>query len=182
MTSDHEERATAWEETFRRFYPSLYRALVAVLLDGELARDALQEAFVEGLRRPPPSDHALAGWLFRAPARATHPRLPAAPTPRRACWLASRAGDTGRDRDAARSARARRALASAHSAPARGRRRALLPRAHPAGDRRRPRRTSRDGRRDAEPSPEAHASWRLPWRLLFGASSVPTSARSPCPP
>jgi len=75
MTSDHEERATAWEETFRRFYPSLYRALVAVLLDGELARDALQEAFVEGLRRPPPSDHALAGWLFRvALRRARHIR------------------------------------------------------------------------------------------------------------
>src|SRR2546428_6856868 len=69
MTSDHEERATAWEETFRRFYPSLYRALVAVLLDGELAHDALQEAFVEGLRRPPPSDHALAGWLFRVALR-----------------------------------------------------------------------------------------------------------------
>ena len=75
MTSDHEEQATAWEETFRRFYPSLYRALVAVLLDGELARDALQEAFVEGLRRPPPSDHALAGWLFRvALRRARHIR------------------------------------------------------------------------------------------------------------
>src|SRR5438552_1373005 len=54
MTSDHEERATAREETFRRFYPSLYRALVAVLLDGELARDALQEAFVQGPHRPGP--------------------------------------------------------------------------------------------------------------------------------
>ncbi|OLC20888.1 MAG: hypothetical protein AUH33_02830 [Chloroflexi bacterium 13_1_40CM_68_21] len=69
MVSDDNEPASVWERTFRRFYPSLYRALVAVLLDGELARDALQEAFVEGLRRPPPSDHALAGWLFRVALR-----------------------------------------------------------------------------------------------------------------
>src|SRR5256712_9195205 len=69
MTRANEELATAWERPSRRFYPSLYRALVAVLLDAELARDALQEAFVEGLRRPPPSDHALAGWLFRVALR-----------------------------------------------------------------------------------------------------------------
>src|SRR5437879_9998892 len=68
MTSD-DDPPSSWEATFRRSYPSLYRALVAVLLDGELARDALQEAFVEGLRRPPPSDHALAGWLFRVALR-----------------------------------------------------------------------------------------------------------------
>lgn len=59
----------AWEATFRRSYPSVYRALVAVLLDAELTADALQEAFVEGLRRPPQSDHALAGWLFRVALR-----------------------------------------------------------------------------------------------------------------
>src|SRR2546422_4999020 len=69
MTSEDKEPPTSWETTFRRFYPSLYRALVAVLLDGELSRDALQEAFVEGLRRPPPSDHALPGWLFRVALR-----------------------------------------------------------------------------------------------------------------
>src|SRR2546428_11814919 len=75
MTSDDDGPPSSWEATFRRSYPSLYRALVAVLLDGELARDALQEAFVEGLRRPPPSDHALAGWLFRvALRRARHIR------------------------------------------------------------------------------------------------------------
>src|SRR5256885_12283142 len=68
MTSA-DDPPSSWEATFRRSYPSLYRALVAVLLDGELARDALQEAFVEGLRRPPPSDHALAGWLFRVALR-----------------------------------------------------------------------------------------------------------------
>src|SRR2546428_12653922 len=69
MTRANEELATAWERPSRRFYPSLYRALVAVLLDAELARDALQDVFVEGLRRPPPSDHALAGWLFRVALR-----------------------------------------------------------------------------------------------------------------
>ena len=63
------DRASAWESVFRRSYPSLYRALVAVLLDTALAEDALQEAFAEGLRRPPPSDHALAGWLFRVALR-----------------------------------------------------------------------------------------------------------------
>src|SRR3989442_13783835 len=68
MVSDDNEPASVWERTFRQFYPSLYRALVAVLLDGELARDALQEAFVEGVRRPP-LNHALAGWLFRVALR-----------------------------------------------------------------------------------------------------------------
>lgn len=69
MTSDDDVGAAAWETAFRRSYPSVYRALVAVLLDTELAQDALQEAFAEGLRRPPPSDHALAGWLFRVALR-----------------------------------------------------------------------------------------------------------------
>src|SRR5437879_13769245 len=67
--TDPEDRATAWEAVFRRSYPSVYRALVAVLLDTDLAEDALQEAFAEGMRRPPASDHALAGWLFRVALR-----------------------------------------------------------------------------------------------------------------
>src|SRR5438132_11121169 len=67
--TDPQDRGTAWEAVFRRSYPSVYRALVAVLLDTDLAEDALQEAFAEGLRRPPPSDHALAGWLFRVALR-----------------------------------------------------------------------------------------------------------------
>jgi len=69
MTDEEEGCATAWETVFRRSYPSVYRALVAVLLDADLAQDALQEAFAEGLRRPPASDHALAGWLFRVALR-----------------------------------------------------------------------------------------------------------------
>jgi len=67
--TEPEDRATAWETVFRRSYPSVYRALVAVLLNSDLAQDALQDAFAEGLRRPPPSDHALAGWLFRVALR-----------------------------------------------------------------------------------------------------------------
>ena len=67
--TDQEAHATAWETVFRRSYPSVYRALVAVLLDAELAEDALQDAFAEGMRRPPESDHALAGWLFRVALR-----------------------------------------------------------------------------------------------------------------
>ena len=64
-----DDSASAWETVFRRSYPSVYRALVAVLLDTELAKDALQDAFAEGLRRPPPSDRALAGWVFRVALR-----------------------------------------------------------------------------------------------------------------
>src|SRR5438552_19048838 len=67
--TDQEAHAAAGETVFRRSYPSVYRALVAVLLDAELAEDALQDAFAEGLRRPPASDHALAGWLFRVALR-----------------------------------------------------------------------------------------------------------------
>lgn len=63
------ETAAVWEETFRRAYPSVYRALVAVLLDADLAQDALQEAFEQGLRRPPPRSDALPGWLFRVALR-----------------------------------------------------------------------------------------------------------------
>src|SRR2546426_1006317 len=69
MTRDDDGGPAAWETVFRRSYPSVYRALVAVLLDADLAEDALQEAFAEGLRRPPASDHALAGWLFRVALR-----------------------------------------------------------------------------------------------------------------
>src|SRR5438552_8776331 len=67
--TDQEARATAWETVFRRSYPSVYRALVAVLLEAELAEDACQESFAEGVRRSPGSDHALAGWLFRVALR-----------------------------------------------------------------------------------------------------------------
>lgn len=58
-----------WERRYRRAYPSVYRALVATLLDADLASDALQDAFVDGLRRPPADDSNIAGWLFRVAVR-----------------------------------------------------------------------------------------------------------------
>lgn len=58
-----------WEELYRRRFPQVYRALVATLRDGEAAKDALHDAFVEGLRRPPSHDENLTGWLFRVALR-----------------------------------------------------------------------------------------------------------------
>src|ERR1700687_5067268 len=68
MTQAQHAVAT-WETTFRSAYPSVYRALVAVLLDAELAQDVLQEAFEQGLRKPPPHADALPGWLYRVALR-----------------------------------------------------------------------------------------------------------------
>jgi len=58
-----------WEAVYRGAVPRVYRALLATLRDPELAEDALHEAFVEGLRRPPPRDDNLPGWLFRVALR-----------------------------------------------------------------------------------------------------------------
>jgi RNA polymerase sigma factor (sigma-70 family) len=58
-----------WETVYRNAVPRVYRALLATLRDARLAEDALHEAFAEGLRRPPPSDENLAGWLFRVALR-----------------------------------------------------------------------------------------------------------------
>jgi RNA polymerase sigma-70 factor (ECF subfamily) len=67
--ADAKPPASVWETTFRNAYPTVYRALVAVLLDAEVAQDALQEAFEQGLRKPPPNADALPGWLFRVALR-----------------------------------------------------------------------------------------------------------------
>jgi RNA polymerase sigma-70 factor (ECF subfamily) len=53
-----------WAELYRLEFPRVYRALLAVLRDPDRALDALQDAFVAGLRKPPAADDALAGWLF----------------------------------------------------------------------------------------------------------------------
>src|ERR1700704_2818887 len=58
-----------WAQAYRDEFPRVYRALLAVLRSQELARDALQDAFLEGVRRPPPTDDNLAGWLFRVALR-----------------------------------------------------------------------------------------------------------------
>ena len=47
----------------------MFRALLATLRDRDAARDALHEAFLEGLQRPPGHDANLAGWLFRVALR-----------------------------------------------------------------------------------------------------------------
>ncbi|HAF08974.1 MAG TPA: hypothetical protein DCK98_02690 [Chloroflexi bacterium] len=67
MITDHDE--LDWERLYRAVYPSVYRALVATLLDAELASDALHDAFLAGLDRPPLHDTNLAGWLFRVAVR-----------------------------------------------------------------------------------------------------------------
>ncbi len=64
---DRVDRA-AWETVYRSEFPTLFRALCAALLDGEAAHDALQEAFLEGLRRPP-RDENVRGWLYRVALR-----------------------------------------------------------------------------------------------------------------
>lgn len=58
-----------WEQLYRRQFPVVYRALLAVLRNKELARDALHDAFLEGLRRPPANEENLPGWLFRVALR-----------------------------------------------------------------------------------------------------------------
>jgi RNA polymerase sigma-70 factor (ECF subfamily) len=58
-----------WEELYTESFPRVYRAVLATVRDREVAKDALQHAFLEGLRRPPPRDQNLAGWLFRVAVR-----------------------------------------------------------------------------------------------------------------
>lgn len=58
-----------WELAYRHAYPSVYRALVAVLLDADLAQDALHDAFLAGIDRPPRHGENVPGWLFRVAVR-----------------------------------------------------------------------------------------------------------------
>ena len=58
-----------WAETYREEFPHVYRALLAVLRNADQARDALQDAFLEGIRRPPPTTENIPGWLFRVALR-----------------------------------------------------------------------------------------------------------------
>jgi RNA polymerase sigma-70 factor (ECF subfamily) len=53
-----------WEQLYRQEFARVYRALLVVLRDPDRALDALQDAFVAGLRKPPSADNDLAGWLF----------------------------------------------------------------------------------------------------------------------
>lgn len=67
MIIDHDH--LDWERLYRHAYPNVYRALVATLLDADLAADALQDAFLAGLDRPPAHDGNVAGWLYRVAMR-----------------------------------------------------------------------------------------------------------------
>jgi RNA polymerase sigma-70 factor (ECF subfamily) len=80
-----------WEQLYRLEFPRVYRALVAVLRDRDRALDALQDAFVAGLRRPPTHDTDLAGWLFVVAVRSTRRlrRLPLVPLE----WVTGSRGD-----------------------------------------------------------------------------------------
>jgi RNA polymerase sigma-70 factor (ECF subfamily) len=69
MCMDPESARSRWAQAYKDEFPRVYRALVAVLRNRELARDALQDAFLEGVRRPPGTDENLAGWLFRVALR-----------------------------------------------------------------------------------------------------------------
>jgi RNA polymerase sigma-70 factor (ECF subfamily) len=66
-----------WEELYVQSFPRVYRAVLATVRDREIAKDAVQQAFLEGLRRPPPRYDNLAGWLFRVAVRKARrePRL-----------------------------------------------------------------------------------------------------------
>jgi RNA polymerase sigma factor (sigma-70 family) len=64
-----EQRSQRWERAYLEEAPRVFRALVATLRDRDVARDALHEAFLEGLERPPVHDQNLAGWLFRVALR-----------------------------------------------------------------------------------------------------------------
>lgn len=57
-----------WGELYEQAFPDVYRALVATILDRDAARDALQDAFLVGLERPP-QDINLKGWLFKVALR-----------------------------------------------------------------------------------------------------------------
>lgn len=60
-----------WEDLYDRAFPQVYRALVAATFDRDRALDGLHDAFEEGLRRPPPDDRNLEGWLYRVALRKT---------------------------------------------------------------------------------------------------------------
>ena len=60
---------TEWSRLYLESYPSVFRALVATLFDEEAAADAMHDAFIEGVRRPPRHHRNVAGWLFRVSLR-----------------------------------------------------------------------------------------------------------------
>lgn len=65
----YDEERERWGTLYEHEFPQIYRALLCVLRNRELALEALQDAFLEALRRPPQRDENIAGWLFRVALR-----------------------------------------------------------------------------------------------------------------
>jgi len=63
------QRRASWESLYRQAFPDVYRAVLAVVRDPDIALDAVQDAFEIGLRKPPTTDANLNGWLFRVAVR-----------------------------------------------------------------------------------------------------------------
>ena len=77
---DVEEPRARWERLYRSAFPEVYRAVLGVVFDPDIALDAVQDAFETGLRQPPADDTNLTGWLYRvAVRRALRFRLRSAP-------------------------------------------------------------------------------------------------------
>lgn len=66
---------------YEQSFPDVYRALVATLFDPDAALDALQDAFEEGLRRPPRHHDNIRGWLYRVALRKARRGLARLPLP-----------------------------------------------------------------------------------------------------
>ena len=58
-----------WSAVYRDAFPRVYRALVAASFDRDAALDGLHDAFEEGLRKPPPDQRNIDGWLYRVALR-----------------------------------------------------------------------------------------------------------------
>ena len=57
-------RPDEWEDLYRSAFRRVYPALAVTLMDRDAALDALHDAFVEGLRRPPDDRRNVEGWLY----------------------------------------------------------------------------------------------------------------------
>jgi RNA polymerase sigma factor (sigma-70 family) len=64
-----ERDRVVWEHAYKAAFPDVYRAILGVVLDPDTALDAVQDAFEDGLRKPPHDDRNLTGWLFRVALR-----------------------------------------------------------------------------------------------------------------
>jgi RNA polymerase sigma factor (sigma-70 family) len=65
----HTPESEKWDDLYREAFADVYRAVLAVTLNPDDALDALHDAFVEGLRRPPDHSENLRGWLFQVAVR-----------------------------------------------------------------------------------------------------------------